>query len=208
MRKRINQNVILLVTNNDEDVRNIRSILGPGCKNKYCLWQCSSLYKAIGWLKRERLLPGLVMLDLGLVNIRNLRDSYNEIKNFLDTIPVIVIAKESEKRLVVFAVKAGATSCISRSQFSDIEEVIELAHIRHRIRREDQIILQNGQYSVAHGLDSSSNVEKITYNAEMIKTKDKYERKKQERRQVVSWLTGGYSVEPDPENEALETFTH
>lgn len=201
MGKKNSHSKILLVTNNRNDERELRSCLENAHRNEYFLWHCFSLREAMGLLKNEKLRPNLIMLDLGLINSSNLREVYNEVKYAMYNTPIIVIASENERKLVTFAMKAGASDYVARGQFGKIEDAIELALIRHQALKKDQA-------QSSHILHASLTVEKIIHKKEIEKINEKIDQKEQEHKQIVSWLTGGYSVESDMEDEYFEDLPH
>jgi hypothetical protein len=86
--------------------------------------------------------------------------------------------------------EAGASDHMIRGEFSRLSDAIEFALIRHKITTETTARNKHDQDNIKEDHVRESN-----------KAKNKSDVKIQEKDDIISWVTGGYSVENNLERE-------
>ena len=170
---------ILLVSDNKADVGNIKLRLEESIDFPCYIWHCSALDEALGYLNEKKLHADIVILDLGLIGIANPKEIYKKMGDGAHNIPIIVLtgAGKEEHDLATYVMEAGASDHMVRGQFSRIADAIEFSLIRHKIPA------STSEQNIHH------------HDLEMMKAKRKSDKRNDEKKQYISWVMGGYSVE-------------
>lgn len=170
---------ILLVSDSKADVSNIKFRLEESIDFPCYIWHCQTLDEALDYLNKRKLRADIVILDLGLIGTANPKDIYDKMGDVAQNIPIIVLtgAGKEEHDLATFVMEAGASDHMVRGQFSRIADAIEFSLIRHKIT-------------------AATSEQNINYHdLEMLKAKRISDIRNDEKKQYISWVMGGYSVE-------------
>ncbi len=191
-----NNTKILLVCDNQADVRNIKLRLEESIKIPCYVWHCLTLAEALDMLNKNKLRADIIILDLGLIGTANPKDIYQKMGDAARNIPIIVLTGtgEEEHDLATFVMEAGAADHMVRGQFSRITDAIEFSLIRHKIAGR----------STEDALNKSSPGQQIkedSHDGEMKEVKRKSDEKNARKNQYISWVMGGYSVEDNEKKE-------
>lgn len=170
---------ILLVSDNKADVGNIKLRLEESIDFPCYIWHCQTLAESLAYLNEKKLRADIVILDLGLIGTANPKEIYKKMGDAAQSIPIIVLtgAGKEEHDLATFVMEAGASDHMVRGQFSRIADAIEFSLIRHKITAATSE--QNLHY----------------HDLEMMKAKRISDIRNDEKKQYISWVMGGYSVE-------------
>ncbi|MCK6417643.1 MAG: response regulator [Alphaproteobacteria bacterium] len=176
---------ILLVSDNRADVGNIKLRLEESIDFPCYIWHCQTLAEALAYLDEKKLRADLVILDLGLISTANPKEIYKKMGDAAQSIPIIVLtgAGKEEHDLATFVMEAGASDHMVRGQFTRIADAIEFSLIRHKITAATS--KQNLHY----------------HDHERMKAKGDSDKRNGEKKQYISWIMGGYSVENNEEEE-------
>ncbi len=181
---------ILLVCDNRAYSGNIKFRLEKSIETPSDVWHCQSIPEVLDMLNNKKLRADIIILDLGLVGTANPVSIYNEIGESALNIPIIVLTGTGagEHELATFVMEAGAADHMVRGQFNRLMDAIEFSLIRHRIK----------SVAVAEALIEPSLHQKIiqdTHEEKIQDTKRKSDEMKNQHKQYISWMTGGYSKE-------------
>ncbi len=190
--KRKSHTKILLISDNTTDVSNIKARLEESISFPCYIWQCSTLGEALYYLDGKKLRANIIILDLGLTDIMSPKDIYEKIGESARNIPIIVMtgAGDEDHDLATFVMEAGASDHMIRGEFSRLSDAIEFALIRHKITTETSARNRHDQDNIKEDHIIASR-----------KAKSKSDNKIQEKNDIISWITGGYSVENNLERE-------
>lgn len=180
-----NRNIkILLVCDNKAYCGNIKFRLENSIETSCYVWHGSTLCEALDLLNNKKLRADIIILDLGLIGSDSPINIYNEMGKAAPHIPIIALTGtgSEERDLAVLVMEAGAADHMVRGQFSRLMDAIEFSLIRHKIKGE----------AVAEALMQP---QKIIQDAHIKESETKSDDISSQRKQYISWMTGGYSVE-------------
>ncbi len=192
---------MLLVSDNEADVKKIKKRLEETIRIACHIWHCITLKEALEHLNKRGLQADVIILDLGLVGTSNPKEIYKKIGRAAQRTPIIVLTGEGEEEhdLATFVMEAGASDHMIRGQFDRLLDAIEFSLIRHKIiqktRDESTSDLRDAHDKGIADLD----IEKTRHASETKDRKDKTDKESHEQKQLISWITGGYSVEENSE---------
>lgn len=160
------------------------------------VWHCLTLAEALDMLNRNKLRANIIILDLGLIGTANPKEIYRKMGESAHDIPIIVLTGpgDEEHDLATFVMEAGAADHMIRGQFSRLTDAIEFSLIRHKITNK----------STEDALNQPSPAQKIRqdgHDSETKEAKRKSDQRNDEKKQYISWVMGGYSVENNAEQE-------
>lgn len=251
---------ILLISDNDADIREVTRQLENTMGRSCHLWHCPSVVRSSGFFKKALSEVDIVLLDLDLVAAGPPREMFRQLQETVQGIPIIVFTERGEHELALLVVEDGAADNVTKGHFSTdpykLRDAIEFALARAAISRgreqkshKDRELLQDqsahddmarsrqvtaltnamaeasillektiananenvrladvlavsklrdaveyGENLLADAKsDATTAIDKLhTENAELHREKD----------QTIHWLSGGYSMENDPDKSS------
>ena len=184
---------ILLISNNKPDVDEVQQQLKDTLRIHCCIWHYRTLQAGLDCIAIKKLNPDLIILDLGLVGVEIPEEVYNKMMGSIQHVPIIVIAEEKDYKLVTLVLKAGASDRILRGDFSRLEDAIELSLIRNQIfHKEHRKVEILRKKHIKDVLLLASEIKQ--HKVDMQASRNAKDKTKAEHDQMISWMTGGYSM--------------
>ena len=181
---------ILLVSDNEADINNIKSKVESRDDIACYVWQCPTLAEGIGYLDVKKLRADIIILDLSLKGSEDPQEIYRQMGLSAHDIPIIVITGKGQKEheLATFVMEAGAADNMIRGEFSGLTDAMEFALIRQRITKDtktqtDKALQDSKNYGDAKSLKERQNHQNNLslfmgdYSASNNSSKDKKETK-------------------------------
>jgi DNA-binding NtrC family response regulator len=170
---------ILLINDNEADVKIIRQFLNQTMRAPWKLTHCLNVREAIP-LANE---VNIIILDLALKGPEAPRKLFKSVKHLSFETPIIVLSGKKRRRLATHIMEKGAADIIIRGRFERLVDAIEFALIRQQIATKKRI---NSDQALQKEHDDA--VRKLM-NANNMRKKEQ-----EESKQALSMLMGGYSV--------------
>jgi DNA-binding NtrC family response regulator len=158
------------------------------------LFQCSQLYECIDRLQEVNFHFDMILLDLTFISNLESEDFLRKIQEAAPDTPIIVFTREADRDLGLFMVGEGAAVITNPQRFKlepdRLRDLIEHSWITHKKSR-----LRERNHAATLDAEKTSGANKLRdaekSGAEKLNEKD----------QIISWLTGGYSVDrPSKQN--------
>lgn len=129
---------ILLVSDDEADINNIKSKVESRDDIACYVWQCPTLSEGIGYLDIKKLRADIIILDLGLRGMESPKEIYRQMGLSSHNIPIIVITGKGKKEhdLAVYVMESGAADNMIRGEFSGLSDAMEFALIRRKITKD------------------------------------------------------------------------
>lgn len=128
---------VLLISDNDADIREIAELLENTMGQSCHLWHCPSIIRSSGFFKKALPDVDIVLLDLDLVGAGSPEEMFRQMREIVRGIPIIVFTERSEHGLALMVVHEGAADNMTRGQFSTdpckLRDAIEFALARAEI---------------------------------------------------------------------------
>ena len=156
---------ILLVEDSPEDAFLVRRTIDKSLPGRFDVSHMSTMADAEIYIKDHKGDISLILLDLGLPDTQNGRDTFAHMKQYLPEIPVVVLTGMEDHELALSLVRDGAEDFVNKGLIHDrpelLRDVVEFAACRHQL---------------------------------MDDTAKKHEAHMKEKDEVISWMSGDYSV--------------
>ena len=170
---------ILLINDNEADVKKIRQFLNQTMRVPWKLTRCLNVREAIP-LANE---VNIIILDLALKGPEAPRKIFKSVMHLSFETPIIVLSGKKRRRLATYVMEKGAADIIVRGRFERLVDAIEFALIRQQIatkkrKNSDKAVLEEHDDAVRKLIDANNLREK----------------EQKENKQALSMLMGGYSV--------------
>jgi DNA-binding NtrC family response regulator len=166
------EQILLLVEDSMEDAYLIRRKLNEHLNSPFQLVHYVTMGEAEQYLVREKQNIALVLLDLGLPDTAGGKDTFRHIESHAPDVPVVVLTGTKDHSLALSLVGEGAADFVNKNLLYDKPELLRDA-VEFAICRQ--------------------------------KVRSELNRKAQETLQekdmVISWMTGGYSMQPDTDKK-------
>jgi FixJ family two-component response regulator len=130
---------VLLVSDNDADIREVKKHLEKTMGRSCHIWHCPSVIRSTGFFKKA--LPGIdiILLDLDLVSSAKPREIFRQMQNIVGSVPIIVFTERKDHELALMVVEEGAADNVTRGQFGTdpykLRDAIEFSLARNRISK-------------------------------------------------------------------------
>ena len=156
---------ILLVEDSPEDAYLVRRTIDKNLPGRFEVSHKTTMADAETYIKEHKDDISLILLDLGLPDTSNGRDTFAHIKPFVPDIPVVVLTGMEDHELAVALVRDGAEDFVNKGLIHQkpelLRDAVEFAACRHQLMGET-----------------------VKKHEENIKEKD----------QIISWMSGDYSI--------------
>jgi DNA-binding NtrC family response regulator len=156
---------ILLVEDSPEDAYLVRRTIDKNLPGRFEVSHRSTMAEAETYIRDHKQDISLILLDLGLPDTQNGRDTFAHIKQFIPDIPVVVLTGMEDHELAVALVREGAEDFVNKGLIHQkpelLRDAVEFASCRHQLM---------GETAKKH--------------KENIKEKD----------EIISWMSGDYSI--------------
>lgn len=121
-----NHKTVLLISDNQVDIRGIEKQFTDTGDMDCRLYRCTTIDAAVEQLGAKRLKIDIIILDLRLQDVGSPEDQYKTIENSTHGIPVIVLTGDSEEDMAQAApfMAAGASGHIHGGQFGPLMDLI------------------------------------------------------------------------------------
>lgn len=172
---------ILIISDSDDDVRSIEAHLASYMRLPWSFMHCVSVKEAVSRINRS----DVVVLDLGLKGFETPKEIFSNIGDLAFDKPIIVLTGEGadEHNLATYVMEQGAADNIIRGKFGRLVDAIEFALIRQKII-DDTKIRTDKTLEVSQGCGAD----------DLRDSKAETDREKENSKQLMAWLTGGYSA--------------
>jgi len=158
---------ILLVEDSPDDAFLVSRTIEKNLPGRFQVKHKSTMADAESHIKANKDRISLVLLDLGLPDTRDGRDSFNRMKSYASEIPIVILTGLDDHDLALALVREGAEDFVNKGLIREkpqmLRDILEFAACRHQL------------------LDDANKK-----HAQSIKDKD----------EVISWMNGGYSIKP------------
>jgi len=155
------------------------------------LFQCADLGACLNRIHSDYPHFDIILLDLTLVNNSESKSFFSEIQKAAGDTPVIVFTREQDRELALFTVGAGASVISNPEKFKletdRLRDLIEHSWIRHKSSK-----------AKVQGHETALKAETARGDKNLEEERKKGADRLKEKDQVISWLSGGYSVERAP----------
>jgi len=165
------------------------------------VWQCQKLEECLNLIKEKGSHIDIVLLDLGLMAHSGTEDVFKQIQNAVHDAPIIVFTREEDHDLALFVVEEGAVDNVIVSDGFTIEanklrDSVEFSWLRHKIserkRKQASADIEEEREKGDAALKAGSEKNAIDLESEKKQSVQKME----DKDEFISWVTGGYSVQP------------
>lgn len=180
---------------NDDMEQKLVQAMGASC----CIFHSSCIAESINTLEEVDPPIDIIMMDLNLINVGYPSKVFREMDDIVSDIPIIIFNGAIEASLAIFLIEEGASDNVTNDQMvADpfrLRGAIENSIVRHKSLQKIQ------QKSMAQLIDmrdewraafdrKGANHKKSLNKAHLVHIQEI-----REKDQIISWLTGGYSVE-------------
>ena len=193
---------VLLISDSESSISEINKHIMASDQFSPRIWHSSGLSESIDILKQVSPEIDVVLVDLHLVSSGRPREAFQKLENIVGGVPIIVFNGTIEHDLALFLIEEGAADNVTKDQADAdphrLSRAIEHSMARHRIFQtyrkksaqeisdirkqwQTEIRAANGKITSALKKSEESSAEIIE---EIIKEKD----------QIISWMSGGYSM--------------
>ncbi len=156
---------ILLVEDSAEDAFLVQRTIDKSLPGRFSLSHKTTMADADTYIKGHKDDISLILLDLGLPDTKDGRDTFSHIKKYAPDIPVVVLTGLEDHDLALALVREGAEDFVNKGLIHDrpelLRDVLEFASCRHQV---------------------------------MGDTARKHQEHMKEKDEVISWMSGDYSV--------------
>jgi two-component system sensor histidine kinase UhpB len=156
---------ILLVEDSPDDAFLVRGTIDKHMPGMFRISHKETMAEAESYLREHKADIDLILLDLGLPDTRDGRDTFAHMKKYAPDIPVVVLTGMEDHELALALVREGAEDFVNKGLIHGkpelLRDVLEFAACRHQ----------------AVG-DANR----------------KHEASLKEKDEVISWMSGDYSV--------------
>lgn len=156
---------ILLVEDSPEDAFLVGRAIDKNLPGRFQLSHMTTMADAEAYLKVHKDDINLILLDLGLPDTKDGRDTFAHMKEYAPEIPVVVLTGMDDHDLAVALVREGAEDFVNKGLIHDkpelLRDVLEFAACRHQLMED---------------------------------TAKKHQAHMKEKDEVISWMSGDYSV--------------
>jgi DNA-binding NtrC family response regulator len=156
---------ILLIEDSVDDAFLVKRILEKQLGDRLKVSHQKTMAGAESYMKENKEDLGLILLDLGLPDTKDGRESFERMKKYTSEIPVVVLTGMEDHELALSFVREGAADFVNKSMLHDkpelLGDIVEFSICRHQLMGDRQ---------------------------------KKYEKKIEEKEQVISWMSGDYSI--------------
>jgi DNA-binding response OmpR family regulator len=161
---------ILLIDDNEADVKKIKAHLDEWMRLPWSLIHCNNIKEATSRIRKA----DIIVLDLGLEGLITPKEIFENIDHIAIETPIIALTGkgEDEHDLATLLMEKGAADVIVRGKFRGLVDAIEFALIRQKI-----------------ATSTRESSDKALQESTDLRIKDKAESK-----QILSMFVGDYSV--------------
>jgi two-component system sensor histidine kinase UhpB len=156
---------ILLVEDSPDDAFLIKRTIEKNLGGQFDITHKTSMAEAESHIQQNKGDVGLILLDLGLPDTKNGRDTFARMKKYAREIPIVILTGLEDHTLAVALVREGAEDFVNKNLLHDkpeqLRDVLEFASCRHQLLGD---------------------------------THKKHEEHMREKDEVISWMSGSYSV--------------
>lgn len=158
---------ILLIEDTETDAYTVQRVVRKHLGHPCRIQHVTCMADAENFLKEHQDID-LILLDLGLPDTTGGEDTFNRVESVKDKIPVIILTSVHDHELAVGIVDKGAEDYVRKSSISADPEVLCDA--------------------IDFAVCRHKHVEEI---------KQKADKELEEKDQVIGWMSGNYSVDPN-----------
>ena len=158
---------ILLVEDSIDDAFLIHRTVDKHIPGNFHVTHKMTMADAESYIKEHGDDINLILLDLGLPDTKNGRDTFAHIKKYAPEIPVVILTGMEDHELALSLVREGAEDFINKGLILDkpelLRDILEFAACRHQlvgdvhkkhrasIKEKDEVIAwMSGDYSIKH----------------------------------------------------------
>lgn len=161
----MSQHEILLVEDSNEDAFLVSRTIDKHLPGQFHVTHMGMMADAKTYVNEHKADIDLILLDLGLPDTSNGRDTFEHMKEYAPEIPIVVLTGMEDHDLALSLVREGAEDFVNKGLIHEkpelLRDVLEFASCRH------QAIGDTAKKHQAH-----------------LKEKD----------EIISWMSGDYSV--------------
>jgi DNA-binding NtrC family response regulator len=158
---------ILLVEDSADDAFLVRRTIDNHLPGRFLVNHKMTMADAEAYMKNNKGRISLVLLDLGLPDTRDGRDTFNRMKNYAPEIPIVILTGTEDHELALSLIREGAEDFMNKGHMREkpemLRDMLDFAACRHQLM---------GDMAKKH--------------EESIKDKE----------EIISWMNGGYSIRP------------
>lgn len=110
---------ILLIDDYETDIDEIKAELDNTMKATFNLLHFKELHSSLDALRDKKTQVDVILLDLGLVNIKTPKEIFTAVEELANSIPIIVITGKEEHELALFVINSGASDNMTRGDFAN-----------------------------------------------------------------------------------------
>lgn len=221
---------VLLLSNCSAEVDSVREFLQKSISPNFLVHHCYTPQETINFLLEDKEGVDIVLLDLGLIQSENAEKMFQQIHGIVEDLPVIIFTGASEHDLAMLIVKEGVADNITREIFAaapeSLKNAIESSLSRNNILQKliarapaaleaaEKIAatsLRDAEKTAARELilseETAASELKTSEEISALELKEMHVQHKADReyhKQVLSWMSGGYSVTSNTEEDSTE----
>ena len=158
---------ILLVEDSVDDAFLVCRTIDKHLPGRFKVNHKMNMADAESHIKERKNSVSLILLDLGLPDTKNGRDSFDRMKSYASEIPIVVLTGLEDHDLALALIREGAEDFVNKGLMREkpelLRDVLEFATCRHQLLGD---------------------------------TNKKNEQKVKDKDDVISWMSGGYSIKP------------
>lgn len=179
---------VLLVSDNTENVHEVKACLKKITNMPYRIWHCSDIPQICSLLRENPHQADIVLLDMNLVSSMRPRDLFSQMGDVVGHLPIIVFTEKEDRELALLLIEDGAVDNVTRGQLESdslkLKDAIEFSLARDEISRDRK----------RESIEALGRLGKRDA-ALLRKQKDKNTALLKEKDDTIFWMSGGYSVD-------------
>ncbi len=156
---------ILLVEDSPDDAFLVCRTIDKHFPGRFQVSHKATMADAEAYIKDHKDDINLILLDLGLPDTKNGRDTFDHMKEYAPEIPIVILTGLEDHDLALSLVREGAEDFVNKGLMHDkpelLRDVLEFATCRHQLVGD---------------------------------THKKHQQSIKEKDEVISWMSGDYSV--------------
>lgn len=158
---------ILLVEDSADDAFLVSRTIDHHLPGRFHVSRKATMAEAEAYIKEHKDSINLILLDLGLPDTKDGRDTFNRMKSYTSEIPIVILTGLEDHDLALSLVREGAEDFVNKGLMREkpelLRDILEFATCRHQLMGDNN---------------------------------KKHEQKIKDRDEVISWMNGGYSIKP------------
>jgi DNA-binding NtrC family response regulator len=128
---------ILLVEDSDDDAFLVGRIIEKQLDGQFRISRKATMREAEAFLQERAGNVSLILLDLGLPDTKDGRDSFERMKKYALQIPIVILTGMNDHELALSFVREGAEDFVNKSLLHDkpelLRDVLAFAACRHQL---------------------------------------------------------------------------